>query len=65
MHSCTISRRPASWRLVKFGSVFPMREKRINSRGKAFTVRVWFGRLKPCLSLRLEEQQRQNRLSVI
>jgi hypothetical protein len=46
MHSCTMSSRPASWRLVKLGSVFPMREKRINSRGKAFTGRVWFGGLK-------------------
>ncbi len=46
MHSCIISSRPASWRLVKLGSVFPMREKRINSRDKTFTGRVWFGGLK-------------------
>ena len=38
MHSWTMSRRPASWRLVKFESVFPIRENNTNSRGKAFTA---------------------------
>ena len=46
MHSWTMSSLPASCRVVKFGSVFPWREKRTNSRGKGLTCLlvwcVWF-----------------------
>ena len=38
MHSWTMSSLPASWRLWKFESVCPMREKRMNSRGKSVTA---------------------------
>ena len=44
-----MSKRPASCRLLKDGSVFPKRENRMNSRGKIITVVVvCFGCFKVC-----------------
>ncbi len=37
-HSWTMSNLPASCKLLNCGSVFPKREKRINSRGKSVTA---------------------------